>query len=42
MIYEIILSPQALEDAAKLKRSEPKAYKKLIQFVEDENLLVKI
>ena len=34
-MYKIILSPRALSDAAKLKRSEPKVYKKLNTFIEE-------
>lgn len=35
-MYEVIFSPQALKDAVRLKRSEPKAFTKLNTFVEEE------
>ena len=34
-MYDVILSPKALADAAKLKQSEPKAYTKLNTFIEE-------
>ena len=37
-MYEVIFSPQALIDAARLKRSEPKAYTKLNTFIEELKL----
>ena len=37
-MYEVVFSPQALIDAARLKRSEPKAYIKLNTFIEELKL----
>jgi toxin YoeB len=34
-MYKIILSPKALEDASKLRFSEPKVFKKLSDFIEE-------
>jgi toxin YoeB len=35
MKYEIIFSLRALKDIAKIKRNEPKVYKKVIELLED-------
>lgn len=37
-MYDVILSPQALEDIGKLKMSEPKAYQKVNHFIEELKL----
>ena len=34
-MYKVILSPKALADAGRLKQSEPKAYQKLVGFIEE-------
>ena len=34
-MYKVILSPKALADAGRLKLSEPKAYQKLVGFIEE-------
>jgi toxin YoeB len=34
-MYEIIYSPQAIEDLLRLQRSEPAAYKKVGKFIEE-------
>ena len=34
-MYKIIYSPKAIEDLLKLKRSEPAAYKKAAQFIQE-------
>ena len=34
-MYKVILSPKALADASRLKQSEPKAYQKLVGFIEE-------
>ncbi len=34
-MYKIILSPKALEDASKLRSSEPRVFKKLSDFIEE-------
>ena len=34
-MYEIIYSPQAIEDLLRLQRSEPAAYKKVCKFIEE-------
>ncbi len=35
-MYDVILSPQALEDIGKLKMSEPKAYQKVNRHYDDK------
>lgn len=35
MIYDVQLSDRAIDDAEKLMRDEPKAYKKLEKFIEE-------
>jgi toxin YoeB len=34
-MYRVVFSPRAIKDASQLQRSEPKAYQKLMGFIEE-------